>query len=304
MTKIYIFGVGAVGILLASRMQKQGNETILVHTSRDGVKASHKKFKVVNGGGDVDNFTLITGSFDQFGTIEGILVITAKAFGNELIAKKLKKYNAKGPIVIMQNGLGVEQAFVDEGFDHIYRCVLYVTSQVVAPMEIRYKPINVSPIGMIAGNQETLNRIVETLNSGEFEFKTSTDITRLTWQKAILNSVFNSICPLIDVDNGIFARDKVVLDLAKEVIQEILQVTNALGIDIDENQTIEQVLHISNASTGQLISTLQDIKAQRLTEIESLNLAINKIALNQNPPIKIPKTYLLGKLIQLRSQNY
>ncbi len=304
MTKVYILGVGAVGILLASRLIQKKIDTTLIHTSRDGIKVSQTNFKVTDADGKIEEFSTPTGSIDEIVDIEGILVVTAKAFGNELIAKKLKQYGAKGPIVIMQNGLGVEQAYLDEEFDHIYRCVLYVTSQVIVPMEIRYKPVNPSPIGTIKGDEKTLNFIVETLNSPEFQFNPSSEISKLAWQKAILNSVFNSICPLLNVDNGIFVRDDVVLGLAKEVINEILQVTKAIGIDLDEEEIIGQVLYISNASVGQLISTLQDINAQRPTEIESLNLAINRIALDLDPPIDIPRTRILGQLILVRSQNY
>lgn len=304
MTKVYILGAGAVGLLLASRLIHKKVDTTLVRTSRNGIKVSQTNFKVTDAKGKMEEFSILTGSIDEIGGIEGIIVITAKAFGNQSIAKKLRQYGAKGPIVIMQNGLEVEKAYLDQEFDHIYRCVLYVTSQVIAPMEIRYKPVNPSPIGTINGDEKTLNLIVETLNSPKFQFKSSSEISRLAWQKAILNSVFNSICPLLNVDNGIFVRDAVVLGLAKEVINEILQVTNAIGIDLDEEEIIGQVLYISNASIGQLISTLQDIKAQRPTEIESLNLAINRIALDLDPPIDIPRTRILGQLILVRSQNY
>ncbi len=59
---------------------------------------------------------------------------------------------------------------------------------------------------------------------------------------------------------------------------------------------MEQLLQISRSSDGQLISTLQDIRNGRETEIEFLNLEMARMAAAQHPRIDLPRTELLGKM--------
>jgi len=62
---------------------------------------------------------------------------------------------------------------------------------------------------------------------------------------------------------------------------------------------MDNLLLISRASDGQLISTLQDIRNHRPTEIATLNLAIAGMASTEQAVIQ---TRLLGQLILLKSQ--
>ena len=80
---------------------------------------------------------------------EGIIVITAKATANRLIASELKQKKANLPIIILQNGIGVESPFLESGFPHIYRCVLYATSQEREENYFRFRSVAASPIGAV-----------------------------------------------------------------------------------------------------------------------------------------------------------
>ncbi len=76
---------------------------------------------------------------------------------------------------------------------------------------------------------------------------------------------------------------------------------DVVGITLDENEIMQQVLNISEISAGQLISTLQDLNQKRKTEISSLNLEIAKIAKKYGLDSQIEKTELLGNLIKIKS---
>lgn len=117
-----------------------------------------------------------------------------------------------------------------------------------------------------------------------------------------MNAAFNSICPLLDIDNGIFYRDKEVADLAAGLVRETVEVTKRLGMDLNEKALMEQLLTISERSDGQLISTLQDLKNGNETEIEFLNLEIAKIAEEMTPRLMVSKTKVLGDLILNKSR--
>ena len=127
-------------------------------------------------------------------------------------------------------------------------------------------------------------------------------IQRAVWEKVISNCVFNAICTLLGVDNGIFHRNALALALAREIIDECLAVANEAGIRLNRMDVESRLLQISQRSDGQLISTLVDIKQGHQTEIESLNLAVARLAQRLGKPNLANRTRLLGELIQLKSE--
>jgi 2-dehydropantoate 2-reductase len=175
-----------------------------------------------------------------------------------------------------------------------------VTSQPSAEFTFSFRPITASPIGIVEGTDTQLNECVEQLNSDGFPFRAEANIQRQIWKKAIINSVFNSICPLLEVDNGVFVRDEPTANLARELVQECILLTGRLNVGLDESEVMEQIMMIS-AGSKQLISTFQDIRNGRPTEIDSLNLEIARLAAAQQPPLHLPRTELLGKMILAKS---
>ncbi|MHA2139098.1 MAG: ketopantoate reductase family protein [Candidatus Hodarchaeales archaeon] len=265
---IYILGSGAIGLALAVNLIQNNNEVILVKISRDDFLEEKKQIsmEVINGQKSTTSISMV--SLSRIESLSGIIVITAKSHANETIASKLREKKVNSPLVVMQNGLGVEKPFIGKGFAEIYRCILFVTSQTISEYYVRYRPIKPSPIGIIKGNKQNLQGIVNTLNCSNFSFYLEDQIQEKIWQKAIINSVFNSICPLLNIDNGIFFRNKEVTHIAAEIIKETNVVAAAEGIILDEEEILQQVLNISEISSGQLISTLQDLNNKRKTEID------------------------------------
>jgi 2-dehydropantoate 2-reductase len=301
--RIFILGAGAIGIALAINLILNDRKLLIVRTSRDDISETKKTISLKNVEEKTVEVTVTTISLKKLTNINGIIIVTTKSYANESIAKQLKEKQINSPIVVMQNGLGVEEHFLGEGFQKIYRCILFATSQTLEKNYVQYKPIASSPIGIIQGKVEDLQNIVELLNTPGFEFIFEKNIHEVIWQKAIINSVFNSICPLIEVDNGIFYRNKEVLQIAIKIVKECVAVAEARRINLSNDKILEQILNISKLSGGQFISTLQDIQNKRKTEIASLNLEIARIAEALEPKVSTKITKLLGELILLKSEN-
>jgi 2-dehydropantoate 2-reductase len=299
---IYILGSGAVGFPLAAYLTNAGRSVVAVRTSRNDVPKSTINVTVQ----DATNRLTVpieTISLSNLTSLDGTVVITTKSYTNQAIAHLLKEKKASGPLVIMQNGVGVEKPFLDAGFTAVFRCVLYVTSQPTSEFQFSFRPITASPIGVIKGPETDVAACVERLNTDGFPFRAEANIQKEIWKKAIINSVFNSICPLLDVDNGVFVRDEETANLARQLVNECITLTDRLNVGLSESEVMQQIMRISTGSK-QLISTLQDIRNGRQTEIESLNLEIARLAASLQPPLYLPRTELLGKMILAKSALY
>lgn len=300
--RVYILGCGAVGLALAACLACAGREVIGVRTSTSDAAKHTRAVTMHMPEGEV-TASLDCLSLSQLTTLEGLVVVTTKAHANSALSSRLAQMKITAPLVVLQNGLGVEAPFLGLPCDEIYRCVLYMSAQVAAENEVTFRSIAPCPVGVIKGQGTSLHACVQALTTAEFPFRVEEDIQRVIWKKAIANAVFNSICPLLTVDNGIFARDREATTLAEEIVAECLALARSEGVLLESADVMEQILNISRGSQGTLISTLQDINAGRETEMEWLNLEMARRAAAANPPIDFTRTELLGRLVLAKAKS-
>ena len=298
---IYIIGAGAIGKALAVFLQQTNQQVIIVRGSIDNESGYSETITVEH----VSRSETITATVDVITPSElkvpGILVFTNKSFGNTRLAELLHARCNHWPVVILQNGLEVEQPFIDQGFTQILRAVIFASSQPMVENRLRFKPVEPSPIGIITGNPATQELVVRELSSPYFEFRSVPDISPLVWTKTIVNCVFNSVCPLLETDNGIFYRDEKALGIALGVIRECVAIAQQAGIAVTFDAVANKLLQISKSGEGQLISTYQDILNKRETEIDSFNFAIVRLATGLNSETTVIQTKLLGELVKLKA---
>ena len=300
--KIYILGCGAIGLALAAFLANAGKNVVAVRT-RPGNHHAGDAAITVDGPGATLRIPVETTTLSNLRELNGVAIITAKSHANEMLAPALAQKAFAGPIVLLQNGIGIEAPFIESRFQRIQRAILYVTCQLVAENNVKFRPVASSPIGVLKGSEEELEACIEALATPGFPFHAERFIQKHIWKKTIINSVFNSICPLLRVDNGIFACDENAARLAREIVEECVPLAAAHDQLFTTEELMEQILRISKNSDGVLISTYQDILAGRETEIEFLNLALARLASALNPPPNLARTEFLGKLIAFMSAS-
>ena len=299
-TKIYIIGSGAIGRALAVFLKLEGKEVVLVRGSIDNLKDSEGVISVTDNKNQTFEESITTTTFSNLKELNGIVLITTKTFANAKIAEKLASFKGEFSIVLLQNGLNIEKPF--ENFENVFRCVLFTTSQIIDNGQVRFKAVTASPVGSINGQNDNLQEIVSRINTEHFIFREEPNIQHYVWNKAIINCAFNSICPLLEIDNGIFHRNNEVAAIARTVIKECVNLSHKIGLKLDETEIEKSLLLISERADGQLISTYDDIRKKRRTEIESLNLEIARLAESIGEPELVPFTKALGLTVLEKSK--
>ena len=299
--KIYIIGAGAIGKTLAVFLQQAGNDVVLLRGQVDEVADTMEAIEIKLDDGLSVKAEIRVSTISNYTNLDGIVVVACKSYGNDQIAERLKSRIGNCPVVILQNGLNVESAFVDRGFGQVYRCVLFATCQQISDNVIRYKPVSSSPVGVVCGDKDILSQIIHQFDNPYFTFRAESNILPTVWTKTIANCVFNSVCPLLETDNGIFHRDEKALVIAKRIIAECVAVAATQGVFLETEVVLDRLLQISRSSDGQLISTYQDILNRRKTEIQTLNLAVAGIAAKINQHSLAAETRLLGELVEIKS---
>lgn len=300
--KIYIIGYGAIGKALAVFLTSLGRKVIVVRGSVDDGETTLDYVAVEQANGNIMQRKIEVVTLRTIDKIEGLIVLTTKSFGNNDLSKALKLIAGNTPIVVLQNGLNVEKPFLDDDFDGIYRCVLFATSQVLESGVVRFRPVADSPVGIIKGDPTTLNNVVAQIDSEYFLFRAESNIQPIIWKKTIINIIFNSVCPLLNADNGIFYKEPLAFQLAVRLIEAGIAIAEKSGVNLSQQEVETSLINISMASDGQLISTLQDINNGRNTEIETLNLEISRMAKQGGIANQSIEIELLGELIKIKER--
>ena len=298
---LFIIGSGAIGKALAVFLKLAGRDVMIIRGSVNDGTSKTEQISVEMADGTVHKSDIAINTLDTLPALDGIVILTNKSFGNEQLALSLKGKTGDSPLVLLQNGLSVEQPFINHHYPGVYRCVLFVTSETVDAVTVRFKPVSICPIGIEHGNNDDLNEIVMRLNTPHFQFKPEENIQTTIWKKAIVNCAFNSICPLLEIDNGIFHRNAKAFEVARRIISECIAIANAKGIALQQDEVEASLIQISMFSDGQAISTLQDIRNKRRTEIETLNPEIVRIAKSLHKEDLVKETQLLGELTKLKA---
>lgn len=298
--KIHIIGSGAIGKALAVFLKLEGKETILVRGSIDHLKESKDVITVRDNKDRIFEERITTTTFSNLTELNGIVLITTKTFANAEIAKKLSNLKGDYSIVLLQNGLNIETPF--NTFKSVFRCVLFTTSQIIDNGEVRFKAVTASPVGSINNRNGNLEKLVSRIHTEHFAFRAEPNIEHFVWNKVIINCAFNSICPLLEVDNGIFYRNDDVASIARTVIKECVSLSRKVGLQLNEDEIEKSLLLISERADGQLISTYDDIRKKRRTEIESLNLEMARLAESIGVPEIVPFTKALGLTVLEKSK--
>ena len=298
--KIYIIGAGAIGKALSVFLQLESKKVVLVRGSVDKIPDEEILITVTNQDNQKFQQEITTTTFSNLTSINGIVLVAAKAFANAELAQKLKDKKGNFSIVLLQNGLNIETLFAT--FDKVYRCVLFSTSQLTSNTTVSFKMVTDSPVGNIQGKNSNLDAIVNQINTPYFRFKSEPNILKYVWDKVIINCAFNSICPLLEVDNGIFHRNPEATNLARTIIGECVALACKYEVELDQKEIEEKLLLISRRADGQLISTYEDIRNKRRTEIDSLNLEISRLADEIGIPELVANTRLLGEMIRIKSK--
>jgi len=299
--QVFIIGSGAIGKALAAALQLSGRPAFLVPYRTNGHPPASITVTINLHDGTEHQVQVPCISLDEFRATEGILVVCTKSTVNAQLATALHQQAAGLPVIVLQNGLDIERPFLDLTTSNIYRCVLFATSQPAADDKIIFRPVTASVIGTIRGEITELNTIVATLHTSFFNFTSTDTIATITWKKAIINCAYNSICPLLETDNGIFYRNEKIQAIARQVVQECIQVATQRGVVLQENEVMDTLLQISRTADGLFISTLQDIRNKRETEIASLNFAVLRLAREAGMTVSLSYTSLLGEMTLQKS---
>jgi 2-dehydropantoate 2-reductase len=298
--RVFIVGAGAMGCLYAYAFRRGGCHVTLVDTNPgqvEAINATGLKVETRAGTEVVDVRARLPQ--DTTGEADLILIFT-KTFHTDAALDGVK--HLIGPdtwLMTLQNGLGNAEALAR----HVDRERIMVgssayPSDLVAPGHIRSKGEGWSTLYPAFTTRDAFAReVAVTLNAGGFPTHLEPQIHEAIWSKAIFNAVMNPLCALTRRTPGFFFKHDESRALIREAVDEGIAAAHANGAMVD-GQAIHDLTVVSMTDhADHEASMLQDVKAGRRTEVDSINGAI--VRAGRAKGVECPRLETLWRLVKL-----
>ncbi|MGD8384050.1 MAG: ketopantoate reductase family protein [Lysobacterales bacterium] len=315
MTKIdrtCVVGAGSIGSLFASHLATVAESTVLTRRQNHTDALNQQGLKVT---GKSNFHAKITASMDpaDLGDVD-LVIIATKASAVEASARHLKGHFPNAAVMTVQNGLGCEEVVARYGDWPIISAVTFMSGIRHSDSHVEYELDTATWMGPWAGGSAdyALVRQVEKLvNDSGLKARAFEDLLPAQWSKLIFNAVVNSVAALTDLPHvRAFAQREYFGDLGHLVyaaMDEGKRVAAACGVELFEDPWEMNVEATSHGQSGNddyahAPSMLEDVRAQRLTEIDWITGAIVREA--EKAGIEAPINACLYRLVKGKESSW
>ena len=318
--KFAIYGAGAIGGLVGSRLIISGEEVALIARGphleairEHGLAVRSQVF------GDYHCQPFTTDDPESVGPVD-FLILAVKAHSLGGIAPKLAPLLGEETVIVSaQNGIpwwyldGLEQPWASEPLEsvdpggviasHIDRrrvigSIVYASSAVASPGVVEHIEGSRCLLGEPDGSRsERVRRLADAFSASGLKASIRSNIRSDIWVKVLGNAAFNPISALTGATLGGLLRFPPTRKLARAAMEEVVAVAAALGVKM--TVSVDRRLAGADQAGDHKTSMLQDLEAGRPLEVGPIVGAV--IELGDRVGVKTPTLgalYACTKLLE------
>lgn len=300
--KIAILGSGAMGCLYGGFLAESGeNQVTLIDIWKDHIEAINSRGLIIEtpeGERVIKNLRgLVTATNAD---IMDLVIIFVKAIvTQEAMSQALNLIGPGAMVLTLQNGLGNVEKL----------CRLVEASQVVAgitsfgsflngPGRVQLRGRGETIIGELNGDRtERLENLKAVFDRSNLPTRITTNVIGGIWTKLIVNIGVNALATVLRCNNGRLLETAEAEQIVAALVDEAAQVARAKGILLETDDPLGHTKSVIRNTGQNICSMLQDVLAERPTEIKVLNAAI--VAAGHELGIPTPVNQVFSNLVQI-----
>ena len=276
--KVCIVGCGAIGGLYAAHLARLDDvEVWAFDLAREHVDAINKNGLRLTGLSDFVATVQARTEVSEIPECEFGIIATKTMFTRSAIETAAPIFR-DGAVCSVQNGIGNEE-IVAEYVPRVIQGTIFPAGHVTGPGVINHDAGGKTWIGPFAVNPATMEEVeqlADALRRSGLECLAMADARGAQWTKLIFNSASNAMGALTRLPHGVACDQEGVRKVMSVLVKEGVAVADALGITLDSDP--EALIDYGREKAYyHPPSMLQDVMAQRLTEVDALNGGIARL---------------------------
>jgi 2-dehydropantoate 2-reductase len=300
MERVLIVGGGVIGSLYAAHIASIAEVWVLTRRAEHARALEEEGLRI---SGKHDFTVRLRATADAGELPEADLAILAtKATQLEEAAEALEGRMPAATVMTIQNGLGAEEIVRRHGDWQIVSAVTFMSGVRRGDAHVEYELDTATWMGPYAGTATTFARVQEIeqlLHDSDLAAVAFPDLLPAQWSKLIFNATVNTVSALTDLGHvSLFAREKEPTDLGHlvhQLVDEGKRVADAAGVTLHEDPWEMNVLAVRRGETqasdyAHVPSMLEDVRAQRPTEVDFITGALVREAERLGVPVPLHTT--------------
>jgi 2-dehydropantoate 2-reductase len=286
--RICVAGAGTIGSLLAAHLGRVADVSVLVRRTehaqalnRDGLRVS----------GRADFTARVTAATDPADLPEADLVIVAcKGSDLEDVAARLEGEFPDATVMTIQNGLGAEEVVAAHGSWPLLSSVTFMSGTRRSDAHVEYILDTATWIGPYRGTTPADARAVaELIVTSGLKAEAFDDLRPAQWSKLVFNATVNGVAALTGLAHDHRFAEEPLGPLVHALIDEGKAAAAAAGVELREDPW-EMNLLATQRGFRHSPSMLEDVRAERPTEVELINGSLVREARRLRVPVPLHET--------------
>ena len=289
--KICIVGCGAVGSLFAAHLAQKGDVEVWAYDVwTEHIDAINKNGLRLSGAADFTAQLRATSDAKQLPRCDYGIVATKAIHTRSAIAQAARAFDDNSAVCSVQNGVGNEE-IIAEHVKTVIRGTTFPAGHPIAPGHIGFDIKGDTWIGPFEPTNTPMSKVEELaglITRSGMNTIPLKDARGAQWTKLIFNAATNPVGALTLLHHGAATRFAPTRQLFNDLIAEGEAVAGALRIELhgDPRALVQKG---ANAPGKHRASMLQDVLANRQTEIDFMNGAIVKSGEQTGVPTPLNK---------------
>ena len=217
-------------------------------------------------------------SSEGIGEVDLVIIFVKALYSRAALMENKAIIGDNTYVLTLQNGAGHED--IIEEFVPKERIIIGTTEDNGAILDngyVRRGGKGKTNIGMLVEDKKgMLDKVKECFDGCGFDTHIYSNIQQLIWDKLFTNVSLSALTGVLQVPIGFIAEDEYAWNMTVTLIKEAMQVAKAMGLEFDEDEMIERVRNTSINSPEGRTSIYADLKAGRLTEVNTISGAVVK----------------------------
>jgi 2-dehydropantoate 2-reductase len=299
-----VIGAGAIGSLFAAHLSKVADVLVLTRRPEHAWALNDRGLRI---SGKHDFTARVTAASDPRDLSDfEIGIIATKATGLEGAAEALAGRFAAATIMTVQNGLGAEEVVHRHGDWPLISAVTFMSGTKHSDTHVEYILDTATWLGPYGETPyERVQELAKLLVDSGLKAEALPDLHPAQWAKLIFNATVNGVAALTGLPHDAhFAAENGEADLGHLVhalVDEGKRVAAAAGVELHDDPWEMNVLATKRGS-AHYPSMLEDVEAQRPTEVELINGALVREA--ERHGVDAPLQTALYRLVAAREASY
>ena len=295
-----IIGAGSVGSALMYEMYKRDPENVYLLAT--GARAERLLSKGISVNNEVFSPKVYSDPSQDINI--DLLILAAKTYSMDSVIEDIRPLISKDTILLpIENGITTSTRLEKEFPENrVFYGVVLRTDAHRMSRRVYYTTLGEMQIGY-AENRDPKPEVIEAyerLKELGINVKVYEDMRRAKWRKWMLNTGASQTAVEVQAECGFFGQVEEVRALMKMLMDEILEIAWAEGVDLNEEDRDEIIEILVNFPPDKKMSMLQDYEAGRPIEIDEY--AGEVVRLGKKHGIPTPANEILYLAITARQK--